>query len=231
MLTNPVRSVLRGAFSLLAKVSKRFSRVRLYDWLGGELAKLHPGSKVLCIGAGGKLGGMVRDTPNITVVSVDIDPDKKPDFVMDAASLGFLDGEFDAVFMIEVLEHVSEPQAAVAEIHRVLREGGVFVSSTPFIFGIHEEPYDFFRFTKYGLLHLFRAFSEINLRERNGYYASIIVMFMRSIFSPGKHRIAIGGVLIIIGMPFFLLLLIIDRFAQDERATSGYFTTCIAGRT
>lgn len=226
---NPLKSLLRGVFSLLAKISKRFSRVRLYDWLGEELAKLRPGSKVLCIGAGGKLGGMVRDTPGITVVSIDIDPDKKPDFVMDAANLDFPDGHFDAVFMIEVLEHVSEPQAAVAEIHRVLRDGGSFVSSTPFIFGIHEEPYDFFRYTKYGLLHMFRAFSEVRLRERNGYYASIIVMFMRSIFSPGKHRILIGGVLIVVGLPFFALLLLIDRVVQDERATSGYFTTCIKG--
>jgi len=49
----------------------------------------------------------------------------------DAAALPFGDGAVDAVVMLDVLEHVAEPSAVLAEVHRVLRPGGVLVLSVP----------------------------------------------------------------------------------------------------
>jgi len=61
---------------------------------------------------------------------------------------------YDTVLCSEVLEHVSDPQAAVAEIARVLRPGGTLILSVPFLSRLHEEPHDYFRYTRNGLRSL-----------------------------------------------------------------------------
>ncbi len=62
---------------------------------------------------------------------------------------------FDTVLCTAVLEHLEEPAAAVAEMHRVLRNSGIAMVTAPLFWHLHEEPQDFFRYTKYGLLYLF----------------------------------------------------------------------------
>lgn len=228
-----MKAILRSAFAILARLSKRFSRENLYEWLAEDLDTLPQGSKVLCIGGGGLLDGMIKDHPATDTISIDIDPGRKPDMVMDATNMSFDAGTFDAVYMMEVLEHVKDPQAALSEVHRVLKDDGRFVMSTPFVFGIHEEPWDFWRFTRYGLEHLLSGFEVGSIRARNHYYRSIIVLFMRTIFSPGRKRQVIGAFAMVLGFPFFLMLMLLDWVSPDDRSTTGYFVTChkpVAGR-
>lgn len=45
----------------------------------------------------------------------------------DGKSLPLADGEVDAVFCISVLEHIPEFTPTIAEVHRVLKPGGLFV--------------------------------------------------------------------------------------------------------
>lgn len=51
--------------------------------------------------------------------------------IEDASSLPFEDDSFDAAVCSEVLEHLFNPQDALAEIHRVLRPGGRLILSVP----------------------------------------------------------------------------------------------------
>ena len=51
--------------------------------------------------------------------------------IKDGSELPFEDGEFDAAFMVEVLEHLFAPHLAVAEVQRVLRPGGTLLVTTP----------------------------------------------------------------------------------------------------
>lgn len=75
----------------------------------------------------------------------------RPDVFGDASSLPFADDCFDTVVMLEVLEHVREPRAALCEIARVLRPGGKVLLSMPFLYPIHDAPHDYQRFTAHGL--------------------------------------------------------------------------------
>lgn len=68
-------------------------------------------------------------------------------------------GAFDAVFCSGVLEHVDDCHAAVAECHRALKSGGVFLVGVPFSQKIHRAPLDFWRFTEFGFRYLLRAFT------------------------------------------------------------------------
>ena len=74
------------------------------------------------------------------VVGVEVDPEA----LAKAAALGiepveanveeplpFADASFDAVVAGELFEHLQFPDALVAEIHRILRPGGVLVGSVP----------------------------------------------------------------------------------------------------
>lgn len=78
----------------------------------------------------------------------------KPQVFGDAHSLPFADGTFDTVLLLEVLEHLPEPQTAVKEAKRVLSPNGRLILSTPFLYPIHDAPTDYQRWTKYGLRHL-----------------------------------------------------------------------------
>ncbi|TNJ35501.1 class I SAM-dependent methyltransferase [Arenimonas terrae] len=75
----------------------------------------------------------------------------RPDVFADAARLPFSDGSFDCVLMLDVLEHVAEPEAALAEAGRVLNEGGQLLLTIPFAYPLHDLPHDFQRFARPGL--------------------------------------------------------------------------------
>lgn len=72
-----------------------------------------------------------------------------------ALDLPFADATFDTVVSFEVLEHVTDPARMVREIRRVLKPGGHVILTTPFLWGEHCQPHDYFRFTQYGLARLF----------------------------------------------------------------------------
>jgi SAM-dependent methyltransferase len=82
-------------------------------------------------------------------------------------------GKFDTVLLLDVLEHVPDPAKVLSEIYRVLRPGGTLILSVPHLSRLHEEPYDFYRFTKYGLTHLLEvaAFRQIVVNQCGGIFS------------------------------------------------------------
>lgn len=96
-----------------------------------------------------------------------------PDVVASALDLPFDDESFDTVTSTEVLEHVPEPLRALKEMHRVLRQDGILIITVPMHWPRHEVPYDFWRFTYDGLLHLLEEsnFQVIRLFNRGRSYA------------------------------------------------------------
>ena len=96
------------------------------------------------------------------------------DRIGSAYALPATDGEFDCVLCTAVLEHLEEPQAALVEAFRVLKPGGYAVYSVPLFWHLHEEPRDFFRFTRYGIEHLFTkaGFELIENKALSGFWAT-----------------------------------------------------------
>jgi SAM-dependent methyltransferase len=77
------------------------------------------------------------------------------DVIADLAALPFRKDAFDAILCTQVLEHMGEPAAVLRNMATVLKPGGRLYASVPFLGDpIHQEPYDFFRYTHYGLRHL-----------------------------------------------------------------------------
>lgn len=77
------------------------------------------------------------------------------EFVADVQEMGILaDASYDTVLASEILEHVPRPQRALAEMRRVLKPGGTLVLSVPYLARLHDEPHDFYRYTRHGLQFL-----------------------------------------------------------------------------
>jgi SAM-dependent methyltransferase len=62
--------------------------------------------------------------------------------------------DYDCVLSTQVLEHVQDPAAYLQECHRVLRPGGHLILTTHGLFEDHGCPYDYWRWTVYGLKRL-----------------------------------------------------------------------------
>ena len=79
----------------------------------------------------------------------------KPDILGDVRHMDAIGSEsFDSVLSNQVLEPVDDVEAAVAEMHRVLKPGGCLCVSVPFIGRLHGMPHDYWRFSISGVRHL-----------------------------------------------------------------------------
>ena len=76
-------------------------------------------------------------------------------YVADIVDIPVEDGRFDHVIFNQVMEHLPDPGRALAELRRVLRPGGTLLYTGPLFYEEHEQPFDFYRYTQYGLNHLF----------------------------------------------------------------------------
>jgi SAM-dependent methyltransferase len=78
------------------------------------------------------------------------------DVFYDGAEIPFGNDYFDSIVCFEVLEHVFNPDVFLSEACRVLKSGGIAVFTVPFMWDEHEQPYDFARYSSFGLSHIFR---------------------------------------------------------------------------
>jgi SAM-dependent methyltransferase len=66
--------------------------------------------------------------------------------------LPFEDNTFDTLILSDVLEHLQDPQLVWKEMRRVLKNDGILLMNVPFLYMIHEEPFDYYRYTRFALL-------------------------------------------------------------------------------
>ena len=65
--------------------------------------------------------------------------------------------KYNNVLFFNILEHLPEYKLVFSEIYRIIKKGGNFIGSVPFIYQIHAAPNDYFRFS--------REFLESNLKK------------------------------------------------------------------
>lgn len=81
---------------------------------------------------------------------------KQPDYFYDGVKLPLKDDSFDMVMSTQVIEHVPNPLDFLKEIARTCKPGGTVIISLPFVYQEHEVPYDYFRFTQFGIEELLK---------------------------------------------------------------------------
>ena len=183
--------------------------------------------KILIIG-GGAIGSGVKqlyDDPDIEVTGIDVYGSCNTKLIADAHRLPFKAESFDGVWIQAVLEHVLEPWMVAEEIHRVLKPAGIVYADTPFMQQVHEEAYDFTRFTRSGHRWLFRKFEQIDAGTVGGAGTAFVwsIRYLaRALGAPNKLAT-------LITLPFFWVRFL-DHFTQQrtnsDAASGVYFLGC-----
>jgi SAM-dependent methyltransferase len=106
--------------------------------------------------------------------------DSKVDVFWDGKTLEFQDNSFDAVVSFEVFEHVFNLCEVLPEIRRVTKESGYLLISIPFAWEEHEIPYDFARYTSYGISHILKShgYDLITIRKTTTYVLALWQMLI-----------------------------------------------------
>ena len=100
------------------------------------------------------------------------------DVYYDGRTLPFESESFDSVFSSEVFEHVFNIDEILGELWRVLKPEGTGLFTVPFIWDEHEVPYDYGRYSSYGLTSLLRrhGFAVVELEKTTNYVETIVQM-------------------------------------------------------
>lgn len=135
-------------------------------------ASLPPGSRVLDVGSGHAPYRELFDAHTYETTDwegTQYAPTSAPDYVAPADALPMAAATLDGLVCTQVLEHVSDPAAALAEFFRVLKPGGRLWVSTPLTWYLHETPHDYYRYTSFGLSHLIggAGFVDLDVRPMN----------------------------------------------------------------
>ena len=141
------------------------------------------------------------------------------------------DATADTVISFSVMEHLSEPQTMLDEAYRILRPGGAIVLAVPFQWWVHEAPYDYFRFTRYGLDYMFKkaGFIDIRVEENSGFWTTwflkINYQSARLVRGPLILRWMVRACLLPLWLSDQFLAPILDRIWPSASETQGYSVT------
>lgn len=120
------------------------------EWLADHRGLFH--GELLDLGCGNQpYRGWYEPLVN-SVTALDAVPLPGVDVVAMADAVPLLDASFDVILATEVLEHVNDAERAMSEIFRLLKPGGHVIATVPYLYPTHEAPYDYRRFTHFGLV-------------------------------------------------------------------------------
>jgi SAM-dependent methyltransferase len=240
-----IEDILRAraeAPSSLSRMRRRWVPSVAANWPAGanyrRLAELllqrSPHPRVLVVG--GRITGQGMDElaarPQIELVESDAFFGPRTQLLFDAHQIPFADGSFDGVIIQAVLEHVLDPQRCVAEVHRVLADGGLVYAETAFMQQVHEGRYDFCRFTHLGHVRLFRNFAAVDSGVACGPGMALAWSWRYLLLSFGRSRRARGLLTAVASYTSFWLKYL-DRYLvrqgpASDAASATYFLGCKA---
>lgn len=101
------------------------------------------------------------------------------DVQADIRNLPFDSDRFDTALCIQALEHVDDPHRVLAEVHRVLKKGGRFILTVPFIVRLHSVPHDYWRFSEHGIRYLMNrnGFRDVKILPMGGFLTTQCVLW------------------------------------------------------
>jgi len=212
----------------MAKQLKNLLVYRIHDQALRRLAERHVRGRLVDIGCGTKPYRELL-APYVTEhVGVDhagsLHGQDQVDLAGTAYAIPVPDETFDSALCTAVLEHLEEPERAIRECCRVLRPGGVAIYSVPFIWHLHEQPRDFFRYSCFGLRYLLEkaGFEVVEIKALSGFWVTFGQLFVYNLYrlnhGPLRWLRVIDAVGLVIQGGSYLL----DRVDRTEQWTWMY---------
>lgn len=146
------------------------------------------------------------------------------DLVGNAYAIPAPDESFDSAVCTAVLEHLEEPELALRECLRLLKPGGHAIYTVPFIWHLHEEPRDFYRFSKHGLEYLFRksGFDVVEIRALSGFWITFGQLFVYYLHRFNRGPLRWFRVIDVLGLAIQVIAYLLDRIDRAEQWTWMY---------
>lgn len=167
---------------------------------------------------------MVKEYTGLDIENaITYDENIKPDVEWDGEHMPFEDDSYDTVMATEVLEHCPDPGVTITEIHRVLKNDGLIFITVPFLWGLHEAPHDYYRYTPYALEHLLSkaGFHDIKVEALGGWHASMAQMLGLWV-KRGFRQKPFNYLLYLLFYPFYCSLLKLDKpVIEDNTMVTG----------
>jgi len=161
-----MESGVSGPFAPLARTRTGRWTVWKYNWLANhkiiaalERARRHARGVLLDVGCGSRpfaraFEGRVERYLGVDLFDSRFLGGRPPDAYARAERLPLRDRSVDTVLGLSMLTYLPDPGEMLAEAHRVLRPGGMLLLEFTQMAPLHDEPHDYFRFTRYGAAHL-----------------------------------------------------------------------------
>lgn len=194
-----------------------------------EESKSYMKGVVLDLGGGRKRGNF-KEPSNATWVVLDNGREFRPHILGDAQNIPVKSNAVGCVKCTELLEHVEYPGRVIEEVLRILKPGGTLILSIPFMAGIHNDPYDFQRFTDQKLTRMLEnSFHIITLKKQGLYFTVLAYMIKQSILN-SKSGVARFFCWL---FPILDRLVKLDNFALVKNSkfmssfTTGFFVVAV----
>jgi ubiquinone/menaquinone biosynthesis C-methylase UbiE len=140
----------------------------------------------LDVGGGRKRGKFIAPD-EATWIVLDSSRERRPQLLADAQNMPVRPEAIDCVKCTELLEHVKHPEEVLDEISRVLKPGGTLILSIPFNSHIHDDPYDFQRFTDQKLTGLLEDNFHILSLKKQGLYFTVLADMIKQGIAHSKR--------------------------------------------
>lgn len=150
------------------------------------------------------------------------------DVLANLTALPFRQGVFDAALNVVTLEHLREPGLALAEIARTLAPGGRLLLAAPHEWEVHQQPHDYFRYTRYGLQYLLEkaGLEIVEIRAVGGYFRLVARRLLNGLqfFTGGVRWLGFVPAAVVL-VPPALILPFLDALDGERNFTLGYICT------
>lgn len=134
---------------------------------------------------------------------------------------------FNTILCTQVLEHVPDPEVFLKKIHTVLKRGGYMILTVPFVGSLHEQPTDYYRFTKFSLSYLLKKtdYKIEYIKEEGNWISSIsnyVCFYLEGTFNKYYLRFPKKVILATIQITLFMLSHLPDRLTKPELCPMNY---------
>lgn len=162
------------------------------------------------------------------IINVDLFCFNEVDMIANAADLPLIDDSVDLIVNQAMLEHVTDPQSIIEEMHRILRPGGEIFCYLPFIVPFHAAPFDYQRWTMPGVQYLFQNFDQVEIGIGAGPTSAMLWVMQEWLaillsFGSKKLHDMIFILMMILTSPIKILDIFLARHPYAQKIASGFY--------
>jgi len=154
------------------------------------------------------------------------------DYIGTTFEAGLKESSYDVIFCSQVLEHVPDPLDNFQEINRILKKNGIAIIAVPFLMYLHNEPYDYFRYTKHSLrkFSMESNFEILELKEVGGFFGFLGGVFAMIIIGVSWRIPILNWSLYLINYIFQNSFLFLDKITQNHKIMPSNYLLVIRKR-